>query len=110
MPLEPKRHHGQVAFVIDRDTLILSTREHRLRLWGVDAPEKGEQGTQRATIALRSLVDGKRIAWIEVDVDRYGRSVARVFLDDGREVNRLMIEGGSAREYCRYSKGFYGRC
>ena len=42
--------------------------------------------------------------------DRYGRLVARVFLPDGLEVNRLLIAQGSVREYCKYSKGFYADC
>ncbi|GFE52565.1 hypothetical protein So717_43180 [Roseobacter cerasinus] len=110
LPLEPTRKSGRVSYVIDGDTLILSASEGRLRLWGIDAPEKDQQGAQRATMALKSLVEGKHITWIEIDVDRYGRSVARVFLPDGREINHLMIKNGTAREYCRYSKGFYGRC
>ena len=47
-----------------------------------------------------------RFSYIEIDRDRYSRIVARVFLKDGREVNRMLIELGAAREYCQYSKGF----
>ena len=109
-PLEPDRRAGTVSYVIDGDTIILEGVETRLRLWGIDAPERGEDGYEEARNALYRMVQGKRITFIELDRDRYGRIVARVFLKDGREANRLMIESGAAQEFCRYSKGFYGRC
>ncbi|WP_420885152.1 thermonuclease family protein [Aquimarina algiphila] len=45
---------------------------------------------------------------IEKDIDKYGRIVAFVFLDDESEVNRHLIEGNFTSEYCYFSKGFYG--
>lgn len=109
-PLEPPRSSGRVAWVFDGDTLRISPTDARLRLWGVDAPEKGERGAEAARNALIRMAQGKRITFIEIDRDRYGRTVARVFLPDGQEVNRLMIESGTATEFCRYSGGFYGAC
>ena len=109
-PLTPDRQSGTVRYVIDGDTLILSRQERRLRLWGVDAPEEGEQGYYAARNQLVSISEGQRITYQQQDVDRYGRIVARVFLRDGREINRMMLESGAASEFCRYSKGFYGQC
>ena len=109
-PLAAKRTPAQVAHVIDGDTLILVGNQPRIRLWGVDAAEADEAGFQMARNALIDLAQGKRISYIFMDHDRYGRLVARVFLPDGQEVNRLLIEQGRAREYCKYSKGFYGDC
>lgn len=110
-PLEPVRYSARVAYVIDGDTLALDGVEPRIRLWGVDAPERDQRGAQAATDALKSLAgQGVRVSYIQIDRDRYSRIVARVFLPDGREINRMMIEGGTATEFCRYSKGFYGRC
>ncbi|MCP9237912.1 thermonuclease family protein [Lewinella sp. JB7] len=100
-----------MAYVFDGDTLRLVGKTRlRTRLWGVDAPEKGEAGSDRARDALITLAGGRKITYIPIDTDRYGRTVARVFLRDGREINRLLIDSGVAKEYCRYSKGFYGRC
>lgn len=101
---------ARVSYVIDGDTMVLEGVEPRIRLWGVDAPEKGEPGAQAATNALRDLSDNQLVSYIEMDRDRYGRIVARIFLPDQREVNRLLIESGIAEEYCRYSKDFYGHC
>ena len=80
-----------------------------VRLWGVDAPEMDDRGFQAATDTLTRLALGKRITCREIERDRYGRSVARCFLSDGQEINRLMIESGTAKEYRRFTKGFYSR-
>mgnify|MGYP003635593559 CR=1 FL=1 len=106
-PLAAKNHNGTVSYVIDGDTLILRRQERRIRLWGVDAPEDGERGFHEARNRLAAISEGQRVTYQQQDVDRYGRIVARVFLRDGREINRLMIESGTAREYRRFSKGFY---
>lgn len=108
-PLEPIKYRGMVSYVIDGDTLILKNRT-KLRLWGVDAPETGEQGAYQATSYLKDLVDQKRIIFTKIDIDKYGRTVARIYLKDGRDVNRLMIESRHATEYCKYSKNYFGNC
>lgn len=106
-PLAAERHSDTVRYVIDGDTLILRRQKRRIRLWGVDAPEDGERGFHEARNRLAAISEGQRITYQQEDVDRYGRIVARVFLRDGREINRMMIESGTAHEYRRYSKGFY---
>ena len=103
----PPIYKGQVRYVVDGDSLYLRSRSQQVRLWGVDAPENGERGFKAATDYLFSIAQGKRVECRQIDVDRYGRSVARCFLPDGREINRLMIESGTAREYRHFTKGFY---
>lgn len=112
-PLEPLKAESKVArvsYVVDGDTLVLEEIEPRIRLWGVDAPERGEEGAEAATNALRRLSDKQQVSYLEMDRDRYGRIVARVFLPDQREINRLLIEQDVTQEYCQYSNGFYGHC
>lgn len=109
LPLEPKRYAGKVQYVIDGDTLILSGSKERLRLWGVDAPEIDQKGGYKAKTVLADMVEGKRITFIKITSDRYGRTVARIFVKK-QEINLAIIESGHAQEYCRYSKGFYGHC
>lgn len=109
-PLEANYKHGRVKYIVDGDTLGLKRLKTKIRLWGVDAPEKGEQGSFEATLALEKLTNGKKVSYIKMDTDKYGRIVARVFLSDGREVNKLLIEQGVVKEYCHYSKGYYGYC
>lgn len=110
-PLEPTRQSGRVDYVKDGDSLRIKGVKPDIRLFGVDAPEKGDRGSQQATDALKRYAPkGRAVSFIQMDTDRYGRIVARVFLKDGREINRMMIEQGGATEYCKYSKGFYGQC
>lgn len=105
----PDYQSGHVKYAVDGDTLVLSNRRKRIRLWGVDAPELNEEGGQQSKVALARLVEGKTIRFIEIEEDRYGRTVARVFVGE-LEINRRMIESQHADEYCRYSKGFYKHC
>ncbi len=107
-PLQPKRYRGVVAYVCDGDSLTLrGGMSCGIRLWGVDAPEKGQNGSERAKIALQRLAENQPVTFVKMDTDRHGRTVARIFLKDGREINRMMIESGAAKEFFRYSKGFY---
>lgn len=97
------------ATVQDGDSLRIG--EHRIVLWGVDAPE-GEtvcgdaRPDRQARAALRRIV-GRRPLECEVrEVDRHGRelSVCRV---RGRDVGALMVEQGWARDWPRHSCGAY---
>ena len=102
-------YKARVRYVVDGDSLYLHGRKQQVRLWGVGAPESDERGFQAATDHLLSIAQGQRITCRQIDQDRYGRSVARCFLADGSELNRLMIESGTAREYRHFTKGFYSR-
>ncbi len=100
---------GQVVRVVDGDSLYLQGHPVQIRLWGVDAPERHEPGYQSAADYLYSIAHGKRVDCLQMDEDKYGRAVARCFLRSGDELNRLMIVSGRAREYKRFSHGFYSR-
>jgi endonuclease YncB( thermonuclease family) len=106
----PGKIVGTVRFVVDGDTFYLKGVKPAVRVWGLDAPEKDEDGYRGATLALSRLVLRQRVTCETLEVDRYSRIVARCFLADGRDVADVMIRGGHAAEFCRYSKGYYGRC
>ena len=108
-PFQSKQIKGVVRYVVDGDSLYLSRYKPQVRLWGVDAPEKGQSGFNAATEQLKRLADGKKITCKVIDHDRYGRTVARCFLSDGQEINAAMIGSGTAKEYRRFTKGFYSR-
>ncbi len=103
----PVKLTGRVSYVVDGDSLYIHGHKPQIRLWGVDAPEKSESGFQAATDYLFLIAQGQHITCLIITTDRYGRIVARCFLPDGREINRLMIESGKTREYHRFTKGFY---
>jgi endonuclease YncB( thermonuclease family) len=78
-----------VKRVIDGDTFQTSARKHSVRLANVDAPEKGQRGSVKATRTLKKLIQGKNVEIHTVARDKYGRAVARVKVD-GKSVNKAM--------------------
>ncbi len=98
---------GRVVRIVDGDTLVISGIEPRIRLWGVDAPELGSPAGADATNALKKIAYGKLLRCEWITVDRFDRVVARCYLDDDRNLDQLMIESGTAREFVRYTGGYY---
>lgn len=86
---------GRVVRVFDGDTLeILSRGETiRVRLAGIDTPERGQPWANRSKQALSERVFGKQVRVIEVDIDRYGRSVGEVYADNACVGCELVREG-----------------
>lgn len=101
------------AKVVDGDSLEI--REHRIRLWGIDAPEFKQtcvRGEQRwdcgyaATDALRRHLEGATVKCVTVDKDDYGRLVAKCSKNQ-RSVNEWLVREGWATDFTRYSQGAY---
>ena len=105
-----ERLSARVSKITDGDTFTLSGTSRRIRIWGLDAPEKDETGGSLATDVLRDLISGKELDCLVRDIDRYGRIVGQCFLPDGRDITAEMIRSGVATEYCRFSKDYYGTC
>ena len=101
---------GRVSYIVDGDTLKIEGVEKRIRLFGVDAPEKAEKGFQRAKNRLFDIAHGRQISCEQMAIDKYGRIVGRCFRSDGKDISKMMIDSGTAKEFCRYSKGYYGNC
>ena len=95
--------------IIDGDTLAIEGLEPSIRLFGIDAPEKGEPGGAEATAFLKGLVHGAEIRCQPTGVDPHRRLVARCERG-GMDLGRALIEAGYAVEWCRDSAGFYGTC
>jgi len=75
-----RKYLRKVKKVIDGDTIIVSSpvRGSRyIRLAGVHAPEKRQQGYQTAKSNLRSKI-GRRKVWVTPVGKSYGRTVAKV--------------------------------
>jgi endonuclease YncB( thermonuclease family) len=97
---------GQVERVIDGDTIsVLTTGYERLRvrLYGIDTPERGQAWGAEATAALRGMVDGREVELDVLDVDRYSRQVAVVTTaGQGENINLRLVQEGHAWVYGRY--------
>ena len=107
------RLRGNVTRVIDGDTLDvqLSSGPIRVRLYGVDAPEKKQAFGMESKESLERLVKDKAIEIQPESQDRYSRIVGIVFAGK-TNVNTAMIERGSAwayRQYLRKSDSNYCR-
>lgn len=98
---------GVVTHIVDGDTLYLSGTKTRIRLWGLDAPERNDARGPAATAALRKIADGRHLRCKKKGIDRYGRIVGQCFRTDGADIVALMIASGTAKEYVRYSSGYY---
>lgn len=101
---------GGVTRIVDGDTFYMAGQDVRIRVWGLDAPERGDPEGPTATNAFSELIAGRTLSCDLIDTDRYGRPVARCFLPNGRDIAAAMIDAGVAEEYCRYSRGHYGQC
>jgi micrococcal nuclease len=75
----------------------------KIRLYGIDAPEKKQEFGLNSQEFLSNHIKGRYITVDVIDIDRYKRSVGRVFIDD-LDINRIMIENGYAWVYSQYIK------
>lgn len=103
---------GTVTSVVDGDTVhvrVAGGKRERVRLIGIDTPERGTCYADQATAAARRLAQGKRVT-LEGDVtqarrDRYNRLLAYVRLPGGRDLGAQLIRGGFAEVYV-YNRPF----
>ncbi|MYK89824.1 MAG: thermonuclease family protein, partial [Acidobacteria bacterium] len=108
--LAPARAVAQhVERVVVGDTIIVSG-VGRVRLIGVDTPESVDPRRpveffgKEASAFTRRLVDGERVR-LEYDwerTDRYGRTLAYVYLSDGTFVNAEIVRRGYGHAYTRF--------
>lgn len=106
--------YGVVKRVVDGDTLILNNGQ-KTRLIGVDTPETKhpkkpvEYFGKETTAFTQKMVQGKRVR-IEFEPgntstghkDKYGRTLAYVFLEDGTFLNAEIIKQGYGFAYTRF--------
>jgi micrococcal nuclease len=101
-------HSGQtglVTHIVDGDTydIMLDGQKTRIRMDGIDAPERGMDYYKQAKNYLGELCDNNEIRVEITDTDRYGRSIAKSYLPDGRELGHEMVKVGMAWHYKKYS-------
>lgn len=97
---------GRVVGISDGDTITLldaTLTQRKIRLAGIDAPEKAQPFGSRAKLALSSLAFGRDARAECGKPDRYGREICKVIVA-GRDLNIAMIESGLAWHYTAYAK------
>jgi endonuclease YncB( thermonuclease family) len=102
----PHDLNGEVVAIADGDTLTVldsSKTQHKIRLAGIDAPEKAQAFGTKARESLAAKVFRKNVHIEVIDVDRYRREVGRIYLGN-RFVNMEMVRDGFAWRYVQYDK------
>jgi micrococcal nuclease len=100
-----KEYYGKVIKVTDGDTfeLLLDDKTTiKVRLQGIDAPEKKQTDYSNSKSFLSNLIFGKRIKIIEKSKDKYRRSLAEIYVKN-EWINLTMITKGYAWHYKKYS-------
>lgn len=106
-PIYPMREAGmgRVVKIVDGDTydILIDGIQTRVRMDGIDAPEKGQAFYQVSKDHLGKLCDGQTVRLESKGKDRYGRTLAKSYLAGGREAGAEMIKAGMAWHYKKYS-------
>lgn len=95
---------GRVVRILDGDTVSVldaSNTEHRIRLMGIDAPEKKQAFGGKSKQSLSDLVYDKLVVVEYSKTDRYGRTVGKILVD-GLDANLEQIKAGMAWHYKKY--------
>lgn len=102
------------ARAVDGDTIVVAGA--RIRLAGIDAPERRQQCWAAAGVwscgriaaaALAALVEGRPVECVEDGRDRWRRVIARCSAD-GLDINAAMVRGGWALAYRAFSARYAG--
>ena len=101
---------GKVVGIADGDTVTVlqNNQEYKIRLYGIDTPEKAQDFGARAKEFTSGLVFKKDVRVIQKDIDRYGRVVGIIYIGDTC-INKEIIKTGFAWVYQQYCKDSFCR-
>lgn len=96
---------GVVVGVSDGDTVTVldsDKQQHKIRLSGIDAPEKSQPFGEASKQSLSEMLFKKSVMVVWDKHDRYGRTVGKIFVG-GQDVNLQQIRRGMAWHYKAYA-------
>lgn len=99
-------YSARVVAISDGDTLTVldeSMRQHKIRLAGIDAPEKRQPFGTQSKQHLSDLVFGKQVEADCIKVDRYHRQICKITFN-GVDANLEQVKAGMAWWYRTYSQ------
>ncbi len=101
---------ARVVDISDGDTIKVSYygRVRKVRLYGLDCPEKKQSFGPEARELTRRLALNRLVTVIPHSKDRYKRIVATVRLEDGTSLNRRLISDGLAWWYKKFAPNEFG--
>ena len=96
---------GKVVGISDGDTITVlhNNRGEKVRLYGIDTPEKRQDFGNKAKQFTSNMVFGKYVEVESVTKDQYGRTVGLVYIN-GQCLNEELIRTGFAWVYIKYCK------
>ena len=97
---------GEVVRVADGDTftMLVAGQQQRIRLHGIDCPEKGQPYSRVATQFIKDMLASGKVKVQQLDTDRYGRVVGIVLINDTINLNERLLEAGLAWHYKIYDR------
>ncbi len=96
---------GRVVRIADGDTVSIldaNNKQHKVRLYGIDSPERDQPFGTAAKKVLMQLVDEKSVGVVVVATDSYGRAVGTLY-QQGVNINVAMVANGYAWWYQHYA-------
>lgn len=96
---------AKVVKITDGDTITVlrnGNEQVRVRLAGIDCPEKAQPWGNNATNALKAAIGTHHVTVHPHSTDRYGRTIARVTTPN-TELNRYLVETGNCWVYTQYA-------
>lgn len=97
---------GRVVGIADGDTVTIldvSNTQFKIRLMGIDAPEKKQAFGNKSKEHLSNLVYNKQVTVEYYKKDKYGRTVGKILVD-GVDANLEQVKTGMAWHYKKYQK------
>lgn len=97
---------AKVVGITDGDTIVVLTSDKqqiKIRLEGIDCPESKQDYGERAKQATSDLCFGKEVKIQKSGEDRYGRTLAYIYVGDIC-VNKELLSLGMAWHYKQYNK------
>ena len=103
-PEVTKTLEGKVVGVTDGDTvtLLVDHQQYKIRLAGIDAPERKQAYGTKSKLVLSELVTDTPVTVTALGTDKYDRTLGIIYAD-GQCVNTEMVRQGAAWHYVKYS-------
>lgn len=98
--------YGKIIGIKDGDTVVVLdglNNQTTLRLAEVDCPEKSQAFGTKAKQFTSDEIYLKQVKYIVTDIDRYGRSIAKIYYDNNKYLSEEIIRNGFGWQYKKYS-------
>lgn len=91
-------YKAKVVAVKDGDSITIRSGEHKqiVILYGIDCPEQGQEFGKEARDFTNQACYGKTVTIIEKGKDKFDRLIADIILEDGTDLNKLLVSKGLA--------------